>query len=124
MTIITETWFRSCPELTADLLDIENGTGISFICKNRQAGPNGVAYGGVAIAFRKTDCMLKEVKVRNPNDFEIVAALGSVRGQSRKLAVIAIYIPPNYVVGRGNLAVECVADAIMDINGTTTTRSL
>ena len=51
ITTITETWFRDCPELDADLLDIENGTGVSFICKNRKPAANGVAYGGVAIAF-------------------------------------------------------------------------
>ena len=43
LAVIMEMWFKDCPELDADLLDLENGTGILLICKNR-AGPGVSLY--------------------------------------------------------------------------------
>ena len=37
-----------------------------------------------------------EVKFVNDENFEVVVAMGNIKGLSRKLLVIGCYIPPNY----------------------------
>ena len=53
MAFLTETWLTDSVELSADLEDLEQGTGYSLLCKNRQANDRGYSTGGVAIAYKK-----------------------------------------------------------------------
>ena len=45
--VITEKWLADGTTLGEDLSDLELGSGISALYRNRQAGANGTAYGGV-----------------------------------------------------------------------------
>ena len=56
------------------------------------------AHGGVAVLFKKGKLELKQFKMNNPSNFEVIALVGKITGLSRKLVVIACYIPPNYNV--------------------------
>ena len=59
IAVVTETWFRDGNELSQDLADLENGTGIASLTRNRDPNPStGVAHGGVAILYKKRICLL------------------------------------------------------------------
>ena len=38
--------------------------------------------------------------------------VGSLKGLSRKIVIIACYIPPNYHVGRGRGAIDYISDCV------------
>ena len=67
--IVTETWFRDGQELEELRQDLDLGSGLGMICRNRQPNENGVSYGGVAIFWRKSACVPREVPFKNPEDF-------------------------------------------------------
>ena len=77
-----------------------------MIFENRKAGNNVVAYGGVGIFWKKAACDFKIVNIKNNADFEIISAIGSVKGYSRNLALITCYLPPNYQKTRANAALD------------------
>ena len=86
--ILTETWFRSSRDTENALTDFENAKGISFIKKNRRG-----RGGGVAIAFDKSLSNFTRVKIPK-SQHEVVCAVGSVRGISKRVVVVSVYIPP------------------------------
>ena len=55
---------------------------------------------------------LKAVKLHNPGKYEVVMAAGSLKGYSRKLVVVACYLPPNYPVARARKAMDFVAGCV------------
>ena len=79
-SIITESWLANGETLDRDIIDLENGTDLKVIYKNRPVKPTSrrrTAGGGVAIVFNKNTCNLKEFKVQS-NRFELVCAHGKV----------------------------------------------
>ena len=62
IAVLTETWLRDGEELQANLLDLEQGAGISTLTLNRPPHPTtGVCHGGVAIMLKKTIGSFKTV---------------------------------------------------------------
>ena len=90
IAVATETWFRTGQELEKKLLDYEYQSGYAVIKRCRSTGRGG----GVAIVYKKGDLKMDEVKTNKK--YEIVAAIARRTGQRRKIATIAVYIPPNY----------------------------
>ena len=83
LSVITETWFRSGPQLEELLGDAEDITGYGFIRKDRaESDSDCVRGGGVAIVYKK--CELEMTKLNIPGEFEIVASLARRTGQRRK----------------------------------------
>ena len=115
ISIVTETWLTDGQSLDDDLLDLEHGAGVKFIVKNRRPGSRGLSHGGVAIAFRKGTVELKELQIDNPDEFEVLVAQGSMPGHSRKVLVLAAYIPPNYSIGRGQGCLDFITDVVLDL---------
>ena len=77
--IITETWFKDGPELDQSLMDLELGAGI-----NREANPStGVAHGGVAVLYKNKIGSFKKLDYPNPENFEVLPVVGSLKGQSK-----------------------------------------
>ena len=103
LAILTETWLTSGPSLDEDIEDLRLGAGIGLIVRNRDPGSAGFSHGGVGIAYRESTCHFRQINVHNPNKYEILAALGSVPGQSRKMIVLACYMPPGDPAARGML---------------------
>ena len=60
----------------------------------------------MAILWRENQCTLREIGVRNPGRFEVLVAAGSVKGNTRKLVIIAAYIPPGYAKREGEAALS------------------
>ena len=61
---------------------------------------------GVAFLWKENCCSLKKIDYKNPDDFEVLIAAGSVKGHTRKLAVPACYLPPGLSKREGEAALE------------------
>ena len=99
VALITESWLKDGRTLNRDVVDLEFGTGLSVIYKNRPARAASARRvgGGVSISFNKERCNLRERKLTG-NKFELVAAVGKIGGIERKVAVYCIYIEPKMKV--------------------------
>ena len=92
---ITETWFKPGKELQSRLDDLEGEHGIRILHRSRD-GRAKRAAGGVAIAFRTGACNLRKRDVKNKKDGqEIICVTGKIGKIPRKVAVIAVYVPPD-----------------------------
>ena len=112
--MLTETWLRD-KEIGQLQEELSLGSGLGLFARNRRLKENGVSYSGVAVVWKESVGSFKEVKLKNKEGFELVAAAGSLKGQSRKLVVVACYIPPNYVKARGNLALDYIEGAVIEL---------
>ena len=115
IAVVTETWFRGGDDLDQDLRDLEDGAGLCTLALNRPPNRHGVSHGGVAIITRKNLGTFKRIEVNNPECYEVLPAVGTLRGTSRKVIVIAVYIPPNYTVARGNACMDFVENVVIDM---------
>ena len=113
LAVVTETWLTDGQALQDDIQDLELGSKIKLLARNRTPSVNGVCHGGVAIAFRNDRCSLAEVHMGNPDNYEVMVAAGSVPGHSRKLVVIAAYVPPNYTRARGLGCLGYIAEVVL-----------
>ena len=93
--IITETWLSDGEHLQNDIDDLQDGAGVTMLCKNRKKNHRGVAHGGVSIWSRDSRARIAPVKLHNPGNFEVLAAVATLKGHSRKMVVMACYLPPS-----------------------------
>lgn len=104
--IVTETWFGSTKLHRKSINDFGDEHGVDLITKNRPT-----RGGGVCIAYRRSAATFKRVSLpRSP--FEVVAAVGNVKGISRKIGVVAVYIPPKYSADEVDKLGEYVTDVV------------
>ena len=115
IAVVTETWLKDGPDLEQDLRDLEDGAGLCAITLNRPPNHTGVSHGGVAVITRKNMGNFKKFAIRNPEGYEVLPVVGSVQGTTRKLAVVAAYIPPNYTTAKGKGCVDFVEDLILEL---------
>ena len=109
IAVVTETWLKAGPDLDQMVSDLSLGSGIGSVVLNRDANPTtGVAYGGVAVFYKKKIGNLKPINYPNPEKYEVL-------GTSRKIVIIAAYLPPNYTVPRGTACMEYVEDLIVEV---------
>ena len=113
LAVITETWFGDSDELESNLDDLLHATGILTITRNRQS-VNGVCYSGVAICYRASNVVLKDLKYWNPDNYETLMVAGSIKGHSRKLVVIAAYMPSGDRQGRGRACLDHIGEMISE----------
>ena len=77
---------------------------------------NGVAYGGVAVSWKKAVfTSMEEIAYKNPEKFEMVVTATSLKGHSRKLVVVGCYLPPNYTKKRAVAAMDYLSDIVVDL---------
>ena len=116
IAVITETWLRDGERLDQDAEDLSAGAGLGMLARNRSTpAANGVTYGGVAVFWQEAHCGLKETKISNPDNFEILACAGNLKGHKRKMCVLACYLPPNYTRARADKALDTITDAVVDL---------
>ena len=113
--IVTETWLANGQALDQDVQDLAGGAGLGLIHKNRPANAMGVAHGGVAVIYKKSECSVIEVDLPNPDGYEVLVTAASIPGYSRKLLVVACYVPPNYPVGRGRGCLSHIEDVVLEL---------
>ena len=87
-----------------------------MLARNRsRPAENGVTYGGVAVLWRESFCTFKKIDCPNPSDFEIMVCAESIPGHSRKMVVVACYLPPNYTRARAAVVMEYVGDLVTEM---------
>ena len=95
--IITESWLKDGSVLERDVIDLEYGTRLKILYKNRPSkrASNRAVGGGVAIVFSKASSNFRERKiVGNGRNFELLVATGRINKCTRPVAIICLYIPP------------------------------
>ena len=98
---MTETWLRDGRGLDNYVDDLALGAGLGMMYRNRGLATNGVVCGGVAALWRKSLCSMSKLELLNPSDFKVLVYVGKLTKCSRKLVVVACYIPPGYPKARG-----------------------
>ena len=88
--VITETWLRNGRTLENNVKDLELGTGISIVHRARE----GRRGGGVGILYKPEKISLKQLPLK-ANNYEVVAASGKFRNNTRRICIIAVYVPPD-----------------------------
>ena len=99
VAMITESWLKDGKILDRDIIDLEYGTDLKIIYKNRpkrRASARAVG-GGVSIIFDKTKCNLRERKIVG-NKFKLVAAVGRIGKVPRQVALFCVYLEPRMKV--------------------------
>ena len=98
--LVTESWLNDGETLDKDIIDLEHGTDLKILYKNRPRRTAGVRRvgGGVSIIFNKNRCNLRERKLRG-NNYELVAATGRVGKLARQVVIFCVYITPQMRVG-------------------------
>ena len=115
ISCLTETWLQSNTSLESKLNDLADEHCIDIIIRNRQDyARNGRQYGGVALTFRRSKCSFKEFELVNPDNYEVLAAVGKVHGIKEKVFVIATYLPPNLALTRARACLEYLSDCIAE----------
>ena len=116
IAVVTETWLEDGPSLDEDVADLSAGAGLGLITKNRRnKAANGVTYGGVAVLWQEGQCTLREVCFKNPEEYEILVCAGSIKGHSRKICVVACYLPPNYLKVKAQAALDYLVDVVVEL---------
>ena len=116
IAFVTETWLKDGQELEEDVADLSAGAGLGLLARNRNVpAANGVTYGGVAVLWREDCCNFKEVRIPGLQleDLELLICAGAMRGHTRKVCLIAAYLPPNYTRAKANQALDKVTDAVV-----------
>lgn len=92
-SVITESWLTDGQGLDNDVQDLELGSNVGLIYKNRKAKRaknRKTACGGVVIVFDKSRAQLRERKVQG-NNFELVCAEGRVNGIENRVVVFGVF---------------------------------
>ena len=115
IAIVSESWLADSTTLTEDLAELELGTDLSVIYKNRPlrlTSRRCTAGGGIAIVFNKLKCKLVEEKIRG-NKFEVVCAKGRFPGLNNTVIIVGIYIQPRMKASEFDELRSVLADKIM-----------
>ena len=115
IAIVTETWLQD-GEAENFMIDAAGEYGLDVYARNRQGvADNGRQYGGVAVFSRVASTSFKQFDMPNSDNFEVLCVTGRVCKIKEKVAVVAVYIPPNYSRLSADCCVEYVSDLIAEI---------
>ena len=98
--IVSETWMSDGGDLEEEIENLKMGTGLNLVYRNREANERGFSHGGIAIVYKESVLALKKIPLHNPKKYEVLVAEGNIKGCSRKLVVVACYLPPSLGLGR------------------------
>ena len=115
-SIVTESWLTDGRQLDQDIVDLEHGTDLKIIYKNRPMRRNSrrKVGGGIAIVYNKSMCNFKEVR-QNRAGFELVCAQGRVDGINRHILIIGGYIEPRSRVAQVDEMKTEITDIILKV---------
>ena len=121
---VTESWLKDGQMLDRDIIDLEHGTGLKILYRNRprrQASARAVG-GGVSIIYNKSRCSFRERKIAS-SKFELVVAVGRVAGVPRDVAVFALYIEPKMKVADLGELRTLISDQVLQLKASTKGKS-
>ena len=116
--LITESWLKDGSVLDRDVVDLEHGTNLKIIYKNRpvRSTSNRRVGGGVSIIFDKASCNFRERRVPTKGArFELVAATGKTTKSDRKVAIFCVYLPPKLLVKDLNTLRDILAEQVLQL---------
>ena len=116
VALITESWLKDGSVLNRDVIDLEFGTNLKIIYKNRplRRVTSRVVGGGVSIIYDKTRCSLRERKIVG-NKFELVAAVGKIGKIARPVAFFCAYLEPRMKKAEVDALNELVCHQILEL---------
>ena len=112
--IITESWLKDGQVLNRDVIDLEFGSQLKILYKNRPAKRAGARTvgGGVSIIYSKNRCSFKERRIASGN-FEILIACGRINGLNKDVAVFGVYVQPRMKVDELSALRELIAEQVL-----------
>ena len=116
IAFVTETWLRDGQDLEEDATDLSAGEGLGMLARNRNSpAANRVTYGGVAKLWKEASCSFKEIKLKDLtiDNFELLVCAGSMCEHTRKVCLIAAYLPPNFSRIKVNQALDKITEIIV-----------
>ena len=88
---------------------------LGLLTRNRTAAANNARqYGGVGLVFRQGKAALKHFPLVNPDEFELVAGVGKIRGVNGKFFCVGCYMPPNLSQARARANIEYLSDVVAE----------
>ena len=112
--VVTETWMSEKDlDEVREKVKHESGLGMEGRVR-KECAENGVTYGGVAVLWNESRCDLRRLEY-DVGDFELLVCAGKVKGHSRKMVVIACYLPPGYSRSQGDQAMTKIEDIVVDV---------
>ena len=115
LAFLTETWLQEHRDSYAALSQYSDRFSLGIINRNRSiAAANNRQYGGVAIVYRYKTSRFDEFPLINPNEHEVVAAIGKVNGIKGKVFCLSCYAPPNLTRHRAEELLEYISDVISE----------
>ena len=116
IALVTESWLRDGNILDRDVIDLEHGSDLKILYKNRprRAAQARAVGGGVSIIHRKNRCNLRGRKISR-NNFELVAATGKCGKIARPIAVFCLYIEPKMKVGELEALNDLISNEILEL---------
>ena len=116
VALVTESWLKDGQVLNRDVIDLEFGTNLKIIYKNRplRRATSRVVGGGVSIIYDTTRCSLRERKIVG-NKFELVAAVGKIGKIARPVAFLCVYLEPRMRKAEVDAINELVCHQILEL---------
>ena len=95
IALISESWLKDGETLDRDIIDLEHGSNMKILYRNRSSKRNGMRRvgGGVSIVYNMSSCSFRERKLAG-NKYEIVVATGKVGKIARQVTAICLYVEP------------------------------
>ena len=110
---ITETWLQTTRDLEEFEDELAGHYSLGIITRERTViANNGRQYGGVALAFKKNTTTLERYSFLNPSNFEVLAAVGKIKGIKGKVFVVVCYAPPNIPSREAKELTQMLSDLI------------
>ena len=112
--LITESWLKDGGVLDKDVVDLEYGTGLKIIYRNRpkRAASARTVGGGVSIVYRGASCNFRERRVSGCN-YELVIAVGRVSKIDRPVMIICLYVQPKMRVAELDNLRGIISDQVL-----------
>ena len=116
IALITESWLKDGSVLDRDVIDLEYGTDLKILYKNRPKRPTSARSvgGGVSIIYKKNRCSFKERRLSR-NNFEIVSATGKCAGIARSIAIFCLYVEPRMKVGELEELNDLISNEVLQL---------
>ena len=112
--VITETWFTDGSKLQAESEDLLLGHGLNNLVRNRPPGNAGFSHGGVALIYRDSNASACAFDFPNPDQFEVLPAVMTIKGIKKKFVIISAYIPPGYTVPRARACIQHIRNIVLE----------
>ena len=116
---LTETWIQSGSSRQELVDEFRDRFSLGLLTRERTTiANNGRQYGGVALVYRLKTSSFETFPLSNPDNHEIHAAVGTVKGVKGKIFVLSCYAPPNLTSDQAKHFLEYLSDVVCEAKRT------